>query len=59
MKIEKIICLDGLMLLIYHTKAHCWQFAVIGDDAKLWQSNKIFYTADAAEADGKIFIGHN
>lgn len=59
MRIEKIVGFDGLTLLIYYTKAHCWQFAVIGEDAKFWQSNKIFYTADAAEVAGKMFIGHN
>lgn len=43
MRIEKIICIDKLTLLIYYTKAKCWQFAVIGEDAKLWQSHQIFY----------------
>lgn len=59
MKIEKIIGIDGLTLLIYYTTARCWQFAVIGEDAKLWQQNQIFYTADAAQKAGRLWIRHN
>jgi hypothetical protein len=59
MRIKKIIGIDGLTLLIYYTKAHCWQFAVIGEDAFLWQPNQIFYTADAAQLAGRLWIGYN
>jgi len=59
MRIKKIIDIDGLTLLIYYTNAHCWQFAVIGENAKLWQSNQIFYTKEAAEVEGRMFIGYN
>jgi hypothetical protein len=59
MRIKKIIGIDGLTLLIYYTNARCWQFAVIGEDAKLWQPNKIFYTASGAEVAGRLWIGYN
>lgn len=59
MRIEKIIAINGLTLLIYYTKAYCWQFEVIEKNARLWQPNKIFYSADAAEVAGKMFIGQN
>ena len=59
MRIEKNIGIDGLTLLIYFTDARCWQFAVIGEDAKLWQLQQIFYTSEAAEVAGRMFIGYN
>ena len=59
MRIEKIIGIDGLTLLIYYTNARCWQFAVIGDDGQLWLPNQIFYTADAAQQAGRVWMGHN
>jgi hypothetical protein len=59
MRIEKIVGINGLTLLIYYTKAHCWQFAVIGEEAKLWLSNQIFYTASAAEVAGRMWMGYN
>jgi hypothetical protein len=59
MRIEKIIGIDGLTLLIYHTDARCWQFAVVGEEAKLWLSNQIFYTATAAEKAGRMWMGYN
>jgi hypothetical protein len=59
MKIEKLIGIDGLTLLIYYTNTRCWQFSVIGEKAQLWQSNQIFYTSEAAEVAGRLWIGYN
>jgi hypothetical protein len=58
MRIEKIIGIDGLTLLIYYTDARCWQFAIIGENGKFWQPNKIFYTAEAAQRAGRLWMGY-
>ena len=52
MKIKKATVINGLTLLVYYTRAKCWQYA-IDSEVVFYESERIFYTAEAAELSGE------
>jgi hypothetical protein len=52
MKIDKVVEINKLTLLVYYTSSKCWQYAIAGKHGS-YESEGIYYTADAAEREGK------
>jgi hypothetical protein len=52
MKIDKVVEIKKLTLLVYYTPGKCWQYAIAGKDGS-YESEEIYYTADAAEKQGR------
>ena len=52
MKIEKVIIINGLILLVYYTRAKCWQYAIASENGS-YQSEGIFYSSQGAEDEGR------
>ena len=51
-RIEKIISIDGLMLMVYYTSGQCWKYAIAGINGS-YESEGIYYTARDAERKGR------
>ena len=52
MKIDKVIEINKLTLLVYYTPGKCWQYAIAGKYGS-YESESIYYTAEAAEREGR------
>ncbi|NJN13900.1 MAG: hypothetical protein HC815_40935 [Richelia sp. RM1_1_1] len=55
--IHTIININNCILLVYHTNARCWQFRIISSSGSVFGERKIYYTAQAAEAAGREWVG--
>ena len=56
MKIDLITGIENKTLVVFYTNSKCWQFAVIDADAQIHRPKDIFYSAEAAERDGRQWI---
>jgi hypothetical protein len=45
------------VLLVYFTNSGCWQFRVLASDGSVFGLQKLYYTAEAAEAAGREWVG--
>jgi hypothetical protein len=54
--IHLIVGIQGMTLLVFHTKAHCWQFRVISSGGAVFGERKLYYTPEAAEKAGRDWI---
>lgn len=48
MRIEHLLTVNRAILAVYHTDGKCYQFSVTLSDGGIYQTDEIFYTADAA-----------
>ena len=55
-KIEKVTCIEGITLMVFHTPAHCWQFSYFNREGKARRYLDIFYTPQKAEAAGRDWV---
>lgn len=55
-KIEKLICCNNNVVMVFYTDAHAWGFRVITLDGSVYGSQGIYYTADAALKVAKKWI---
>ncbi len=46
----------GETLLVFYTKAHCWQWRMVSPSDEVFGEQKIYYTASAAEKAGRDWI---
>jgi hypothetical protein len=56
-KIHAVININGYTLIVFYTNAQCWQFRVISPGGSVYGEEKIYYSADAAEAAGREWVG--
>ncbi len=56
-RIEKLICRNNNVVMVFYTHAHAWGFRVITLDGSVYGSQGIYYTADAAFKVAKEWIG--
>ena len=56
MKIDLITGIENKTLVVFYTNSKCWQFAVITADGRVHLSYEIFYSAEAAEREGRQWI---
>jgi hypothetical protein len=47
--VHLVIGINGCTLVVFYTKAHCWQFRLISAGGAVFGERKIYYTAEAAE----------
>ena len=55
-KIYHVIGIDSATLIVFHTKAHCWQFRLISPGGAVFGGRKIYYSAEAALKAGREWI---
>ena len=48
-KIETLVSINGIVLMVFYTKAYSWQFAFINKDGTVYRGNSVFYSASGAE----------
>jgi predicted Fe-Mo cluster-binding NifX family protein len=56
MRIEEVININGYTLMVYYTPGRCYQFSIIDVDGMVYDFDDIFYTAEAAEREGRAAI---
>ncbi|HLO88799.1 MAG TPA: hypothetical protein VK203_27845 [Nostocaceae cyanobacterium] len=56
-KIHLVVAIRGVILLIFYTEAHCWQFRIISAGGSVFGEQTIYYTPEAAEKAGRKWIG--
>ena len=59
MRIEKVVSIDGYTLIVFYSPADCYQFSIICPNGDRFEPNDIFYTAAAAEKEGRRWIAAN
>jgi hypothetical protein len=55
-KIHTLIAIENVILLVFYTEAHCWQFRLISAGGTVFGERKIYYTPEAAEIAGREWI---
>ena len=62
MTIKHLLTINGAILAVYHTDSKCYQYSIALWDGGIYQTDDIFYTADAALQAGieeiRITIGY-
>ena len=55
-RIESIIAIGECVLIVYHSHRLCYQFSIIDEFACAYDLPDIFYSTEAAEAEGREAI---
>ncbi len=55
-RVETWIAIDRYVLLVYYTTARCYQFSIIDEQGKTFDFELIYYSAAAAEREGRAAI---
>ncbi|BAZ33840.1 hypothetical protein NIES4074_63540 (plasmid) [Cylindrospermum sp. NIES-4074] len=55
-KIHLVVATQGIILLVFYTEAHCWQFRIISAGGSVFGERRLYYTPDAAEKVGREWI---
>ena len=56
MKIDLMTGIEKFTLVVFYTNENCWQLAVIGADGRVHKFYELFYSAEAAEREGRQWI---
>ena len=57
--IQLIIGIQDMTLLVFYTKAQCWQFRVVSARGEVFGEQRLYYTSEAAEKAGRDWIGQH
>ncbi|MGL4619969.1 MAG: hypothetical protein ACRCZS_13055 [Chroococcidiopsis sp.] len=55
-KIHLLVGIGGVILVVFHTNAKCWQFQIVSSKGSILGERKIYYSAQAAEGVGREWI---
>lgn len=55
-KIHLLVGIRGAILVVFHTNAKCWQFQIVSSQGVVFDKQKVYYTAAAAEGVGRGWI---
>ncbi len=55
-KIETLVSINGIVLMVFYTKAYSWQFAFINKNGTVYRDNSIFDSASGAEREGREWV---
>ena len=55
-RIELIVAIEGLVLAVYYSPRHCYQFSIIDEFNMVYEFDDVFYSAEAAETEGRAAI---
>ncbi len=51
--IHQVIGIQGITLVVFYSKAHCWQFRLISSAGAVFGESKLYYSSEAAERAGR------
>lgn len=54
--IHQIFGIEGSTLIVFHPKAHCWQFRLISNGGTVFGEKKLYYSPEAALKAGLEWI---
>lgn len=54
--VHQVIGIEGSTLIVFYTKAHCWQFRLISNVGTVFGERKLYYSAEAALKAGLEWI---
>ncbi len=54
--IHQVVGIQDVTLLVFYSKAHCWQFRLISSEGAVFGERKLYYTPEAAERAGRDWI---
>lgn len=46
--IHLVAGIQGVILMVFYTESHCWQFRVISSGGAVFGEQKLYYSAEAA-----------
>ncbi len=55
-KVHLVAGIKNVILLVFYTEAHCWQFRLISAGGSVFGERRLYYTPEAAEKAGREWI---